>query len=71
VDDNERSNSPHLLGPSAVEVLQADYPEWTIYRDMEGTSHGDWIAQNRDSSEQALRHATPEGLKKLLSEWSS
>ncbi|MEU4703330.1 hypothetical protein [Nonomuraea dietziae] len=56
-------------GPSAAEVLQADFPGWIIWRDFTPESgHGDWRAQrvNATSDEAALRHADLDGLRTLL-----
>ncbi|MFG1826726.1 hypothetical protein ACGFIJ_29960 [Microbispora bryophytorum] len=39
----------HDLGiwPSPAELLQGDFPEWHIWRDLDETHrHGDWVAQH-------------------------
>ncbi|WP_424533612.1 hypothetical protein ACOZ38_25085 [Sphaerisporangium viridialbum] len=39
----------HDLGtwPSPAEILQGDYPEWHISREVDGSGrHGDWVAQH-------------------------
>ncbi|MFI6886731.1 hypothetical protein [Streptosporangium canum] len=64
--DDERTT---LFGPSAAEILQADFPGWLIWRDfMQGGNHGDWCARpiNATSEDNTLRHADLEGLRKLV-----
>ncbi|WP_157594846.1 hypothetical protein [Streptosporangium amethystogenes] len=65
--DDERTTL--VFGPSAAEILQADFPGWLIWRDFtQAGGHGDWCAQpmNAAGEEPPLRHAAPEGLRALL-----
>lgn len=53
-------------GPSAAEILQAEYPGWLVWREIrEGGGHGDWCAQPNPAAP-ALRHADIEGLAELM-----
>ncbi|TXK41480.1 hypothetical protein [Nonomuraea sp. C10] len=54
--------------PSAVEVLQGDFPDWDIWRERSpGGRHGDWCARPvGDQESEPLRHANVEGLRDLL-----
>ncbi|WP_436759036.1 hypothetical protein [Streptosporangium sp. V21-05] len=65
--DDERTTL--MFGPSAAEILQAEFPEYLIWRDFttEG-GHSDWCARhtNAINAEKVLRHSAPEGLRKLL-----
>lgn len=51
--------------PSASEMLQADYPDWIIYRDRNGATHGLWRAKRADGSGEVAA-ATTEELRALL-----
>ncbi|MEV0313507.1 hypothetical protein [Nonomuraea fuscirosea] len=56
--------------PSAIEVLQGDFPDWDIWRErLSGGRHGDWCARRvGDQDSDPLRHDSVEGLRDLLIE---
>jgi hypothetical protein len=70
VDDKLSTRSTRIVGPSVAEILQADYPGWTIWREINPTTHchGDWCAEPTDmpGEEHRLRHADIDELRTLL-----
>lgn len=59
----------HDLGvmPSQAELLQADFPEWIIWRDIDGSGrHGDWGAQHATDAGRVLYASDIPALRQLL-----
>lgn len=59
----------HDLGiwPSEAEMLQAQFPEWIIWRDHDGSGcHGDWVAQDATCPDRVRRAPDIPALHKLL-----
>jgi hypothetical protein len=52
--------------PSPAEVLQGDYPEWDIWRDITSGCHGDWIARHITQPDRVHRAPDISALRKLL-----
>ena len=51
-------NTPHDLGiwPSPAEILQADFPEWHISRELDSAGrHGMWTAQHSNDRDRVHR----------------
>lgn len=46
--------------PSAAEMLQADYPDWVIWRDVHRGRHGLWCARREDGQRQVAAETTEE-----------
>lgn len=63
--DNERQA---LHGPwiSEIELVQAEFPDFTIWREMHGGKHGDWCARAEGDESPVIRAATPKALRALL-----
>ena len=62
-------NHLHDLGiwPSPAELLQGDFPEWHIWRDLDETQrHGDWVAQHAAEHDRVYRAPDVPALRKLL-----
>jgi len=59
----------HDLGnwPSQAEILQADYPEWHISREVDDAGrHGDWVAAHSTDPDRVLRASDVPGLRTQL-----
>lgn len=59
----------HDLGnyPSPAEILEADYPDWRIWRARdENGRHGDWIAEHATDRDRVFRAPDIPGLRTLL-----
>lgn len=55
--------------PSEAELLQGDFPEWSIWRDVDDAgNHGDWVAQHATKSERMFRAPDIPALRNLLDE---
>lgn len=63
-------NHLHDLGtvmPSPAELLQGDFPEWHIWRDLDETHrHGDWVAQHAAELDRVYRASDTPALRNLL-----
>lgn len=46
--------------PSASEILQANFPDWIIWRERDGGTHGLWQAQRADGSRHVAAQTTEE-----------
>ncbi|WP_433426408.1 hypothetical protein ACQP1V_42845 (plasmid) [Microtetraspora malaysiensis] len=59
----------HDLGiwPSPAEILQGEYPEWRIWRDVnENGRHGEWVAQHHTMHDLVLRASDINDLRQHL-----
>lgn len=54
------------LGPSAAEELQADHPDWLIWREQtEEGRHGLWMARRHDATREVEAYTIDELSLKL------